>query len=139
VNFDFGPRSINVLCDAFAGFLTLLITYDRGNEPGVAGWEAIMDVLKGCTGLTALNGCDKYREILAGSLTELDLEGTEAALAVGRFLPRSASTLTLLDLKWAIKMLTGNLTRELKNLFHFDSLTVFLCFRACSKTESKLV
>ncbi len=73
----------------------------RGNELGAAGWDAIMDALEGHTGLAVLNGCDQYKAILAGAITELDLEGSEAALAVGRFLPRSASTLTSLDLKYA--------------------------------------
>jgi hypothetical protein len=60
---------------------------------------AITDALEGCTRLVALNGCDTYKEILAGAITELDLEGSEAAIAFGRFLPRSAATLKSLDIK----------------------------------------
>ena len=59
-----------------------------------------MNVLERLTGLTSLNGCKKFQQILAGSIVELDLEGTEIALAIGRFLPRSASTITSLDLKY---------------------------------------
>ena len=58
-----------------------------------------MDALERCTGLTSLNGYDEYQDILDGGLLEFQDQGHELALAVGRFLPRSASTLTCLELK----------------------------------------
>lgn len=58
-----------------------------------------MDALERCTGLTSLNDYDEYQDILDGGLVEFQDQGHELALAVGRFLPRSASTLTCLELK----------------------------------------
>ncbi len=63
-----------------------------------------MDALEGCTGLTTLNGYDKFQGILDGGLAEFYDGGHELALAVGRFLPRSASTLTTLDLRRVLSM-----------------------------------
>jgi hypothetical protein len=59
-----------------------------------------MDSLEKCTRLATLNGCEKYQEILSGSINQLDLEGSEVALAAGRSLDRSSSILTALDLKY---------------------------------------
>jgi hypothetical protein len=58
-----------------------------------------MSALKRCTRLASLNGCNQYQEIMRGGLVELDLYGYEIGLAVGPFLPLSASTLTSLDLR----------------------------------------
>jgi hypothetical protein len=57
-----------------------------------------MGALRECTGLTSLNGYSKLPVVLAGELSEYRDGGHELALAVGPFLPRSASTLTSLDL-----------------------------------------
>lgn len=57
-----------------------------------------MDALERCTGLTNLNGYDEFQGVLKGGLSEFRDGRHELALAVGRFLPRSASTLTSLDL-----------------------------------------
>jgi hypothetical protein len=58
-----------------------------------------MDVLEGCTQLESLNGYDGYKEIVAGGLTALSINGKDLALAVCRFLPRSAATLTSVDMR----------------------------------------
>ncbi len=63
------------------------------------GWTAIADALEGITSLTSLNAYSHYAAIRAGGLAELQLAGTELAVAVARYLPRSADTLTALDLR----------------------------------------
>ena len=60
------------------------------------------DALEGITGLTSLNGCDRYAAIRAGGLRELTLEKEwELGVWAARFLERSASTLTTLDVRCA--------------------------------------
>jgi hypothetical protein len=71
----------------------------RGNKLGVAGWAAVTDALEAVTSLTSLNGCNQYAAIRAGGLREMNLGGMELGLWVGRFLERSASTLTKLDVR----------------------------------------
>ena len=66
---------------------------------GAAGWTAIADALEGITSLTSLNAYNRYAAIRAGGLAKLQLAGTELGVAVARYLPRSASTLTTLDLR----------------------------------------
>ncbi len=52
------------------------------------------------TSLTSLNGCDQYAAIRKGGLAELKLYAEwELAVAVARYLPRSGSTLTRLDVR----------------------------------------
>ncbi len=58
-----------------------------------------MDVLEGCTELESLNGYDGFKEIVAGGLTALSINSMDLALAVCRFLPRSAATLTSVDMR----------------------------------------
>jgi hypothetical protein len=69
------------------------------NELGPAGWASVMTALERCTSLSSLNGCSQYLAIMLGGLTELDIHGYEIAPAVGPLLPRSAATLTALDLR----------------------------------------
>lgn len=57
------------------------------------------DALEAVTSLTSLNGCALYGGIRAGGQRELLLGGTEVAVAVARYLPRSANTLETLDLR----------------------------------------
>jgi hypothetical protein len=57
-----------------------------------------MDALERCTGLTTLNGYGRFQDVLSGALTQIRDGGQELALAFMRYLPRSASTLTSLDL-----------------------------------------
>ena len=64
-----------------------------------AGWTAIADALDAVTSLTSLNGCALYAGIRAGGQRVLALGGTELGVAVARYLPRSAETLTTLDLR----------------------------------------
>jgi hypothetical protein len=71
----------------------------RRNGMDAAGWTAIADALEGVTSLTSLNGCAAYAAIRAGGQTELLLKGMELVVAVARYLPRSAHTLTALDLR----------------------------------------
>ncbi len=74
----------------------------RGNHVGAAGWTAIADALERITSLACLNGYDSYAAICAGGLVELQLAETELAVAVARYLPRSACTLTTLNLRCAL-------------------------------------
>ena len=65
--------------------------------------RAILDVVEGCSSLTRLNNYEwMSKELLAGSLTSLELGykglGEDGGMVVGRFLGRSASTLTYLNL-----------------------------------------
>jgi hypothetical protein len=71
----------------------------RGNRLGVKGWAAMSDALEAITSLTCLNGCDQYAAIRAGGVTEMRLGGTELGVWAARFLERSASTLTSLDIR----------------------------------------
>jgi hypothetical protein len=50
-----------------------------------------------CTKLSSLNGLDSFNAVQQGGLRELDLDNRELAVALARFLPRSASTLTKLE------------------------------------------
>ena len=68
---------------------------------GVAGWAAVADALERVTSLTSLNGCDQYAAIRAGGLAEINLDSTGLEVWAARFLERSASTLTRLDLRCA--------------------------------------
>ncbi len=67
---------------------------------GVAGWAAVADALEGVTSLTSLNGCNQYTAIRAGGVKEMKLNGKELGVWTARFLERSASTLTSLDVRW---------------------------------------
>jgi hypothetical protein len=71
----------------------------RDNHLGPIAWKAIIDALEQCPDFLDLNGSDTYRSMRAGGLAKFSEEGHELGLAVGRFLPLSASTLTSLDLK----------------------------------------
>ena len=76
-----------------------LLGWARGNELGADGWTAVADALEGCTSLASLNGCDTCRDIRQGGQTEMLLNGTELGVWAARYLPRSASTLTRLDVR----------------------------------------
>jgi hypothetical protein len=81
---------------------TLRVRRARGNKLGADGWTAVADALEGVMSLTSLNGCDKCRAIRAGGQTQLLLEKEwELGVWAARYLPRSASTLTTLDLRHA--------------------------------------
>ncbi len=69
------------------------------NQLGFAGWAAVADALEHVTSLTSLNGCDQYASIRAGGLAEMNLGGKGLEVWAARFLERSASTLTRLDLR----------------------------------------
>ena len=71
----------------------------RGNRLGVDGWAAVADALERVTCLTRLNGCDEYGAIRAGGVREMRLGGTELGVWAARFLERSGSTLTSLDVR----------------------------------------
>ncbi len=57
------------------------------------------DALERVTSLTSLNGCAQYAAIRAGGVAEMALSGKELGVCVTRFLERSASTLTKLDVR----------------------------------------
>ncbi len=64
------------------------------------GWSVMADALEAVTSLTSLNGCSLFGGIRAGGQRELLLEENfELAVAVARYLPRSAETLTTLDMR----------------------------------------
>uniref|UniRef100_A0A7S0MZH7 Uncharacterized protein n=1 Tax=Cryptomonas curvata TaxID=233186 RepID=A0A7S0MZH7_9CRYP len=72
----------------------------RGNQLGVAGWAAFGGELQRITSLTSLNGCGQYAAIRDGGLREVKLDKEwELGVWAARFLDRSASTLTTLDLR----------------------------------------
>ncbi len=69
---------------------------------GITGWAAVADVLERITLLTSLNGCCQYAAIRAGGLVELRLlKEWDLVVWAARFLDRSASTLTTLDIRCA--------------------------------------
>ncbi len=70
----------------------------RRNGLGVAGWAVVTDALERVTSLTSLNDCKQYAAIRAGGVKEMQLDGKELGIWVTRFLARSASTLTRLNL-----------------------------------------
>ena len=74
----------------------------RDNGLGLDGWRAVMAALDGCTALTALGGVP-CRGLVAGGLAELLVAGQEPglALSLAHYLPRSAATLTALDMRCA--------------------------------------
>ena len=85
-----------------AGFIWPTCPCRRKNQLDVAGWAAVADALERVTSLTSLNGCDKYAAIRAGGLRKLELDGKwELGVWAARFLERSGSTLTTLDLRCA--------------------------------------
>ncbi len=71
----------------------------RGNRIEDEGWNLLLDGLSACRQLRELNGSRAYAPLLAGGCRALDLSGREMGAAACRLLPRSASTLTQLDLR----------------------------------------
>ena len=71
----------------------------RGNRLGFDGWVAVADALERATCLTRLNGCGEYGAIRAGGVREMRLGGTELGVWAARFLERSGSTLTTLNVR----------------------------------------
>ncbi len=65
----------------------------------VVGWSRVMDALTNCKALSSLNTLDSYHLVLQGGQRELDVDNKELAVALGRYLPLSAPTLTKLDAK----------------------------------------
>jgi hypothetical protein len=59
----------------------------------------VADALERVTGLKSLNGCGDYAAIRAGGLQKMALRGMELGVWAGRFLERSARTLTKLDVR----------------------------------------
>ena len=70
-----------------------------GNSLGVAGWAAVADALERLPSLTSLDGCDQYSAIRTGGLQEIILCYRDLGMWAARFLERSASSLTKLDLE----------------------------------------
>jgi hypothetical protein len=66
---------------------------------GVKGWSRVMEAVTNCTALTSLNTLDSYHAVLHGGMRELDVDNKELVVALGRYLPLSAATLTKLDAK----------------------------------------
>ena len=56
-----------------------------------------MDAVDRCQGLISLNSYAKFSEIPKGGLQELVVENLELAVAVARYLPKSAADLTALN------------------------------------------
>ncbi len=78
------------------------------------------DALEGVEFLSSLNGCDKYAAIRKGGLQDLDLRHTELGLWVARFLERSSSTLTKLDLrlKFGLAYFISSVTAGARSTLH---------------------
>jgi hypothetical protein len=78
------------------------LSFDRFNNLGTDGWNAIADALDGLKCLTNLNCVRTWRHICEGQQTDLQLLREDEILeSVGRYLGRSASTLTRLSLRCA--------------------------------------
>ena len=76
----------------------------RGNRVGLEGWDSLLSPLASCRRLLALNGCRETRALLEGGCKVLDLAGKhELGAAAALWLPRSASTLTRLDLRCVLE------------------------------------
>lgn len=58
-----------------------------------------MDSLETCKRLSCVNSFGRYKIALGGKMLDLDLNGTELALAAVQFLHRSSGTLTSLDVR----------------------------------------
>ncbi len=58
-----------------------------------------MDAVERCPRLASLNGCSQIKQIMAGGVHVVDIDGKELAFVVGPLLPRSASTLTMLSMR----------------------------------------
>ena len=72
----------------------------RGNQLDTAGWVAVTDALECIKSLKSLNGCNQYAFIRNGGLAEIKLDKEwELGVWVTRYLERSSSTLTLLDIR----------------------------------------
>ncbi len=72
----------------------------RENQLDVACWTSLSEALEQVTSLTSLNGCDQYAAIRDGGLAEIKLlKEWELGIWAARFLGRSASSLTKLDLR----------------------------------------
>ncbi len=67
----------------------------------MAGWAAVGGALAGLVELRSVNGWDGVGRLRGGGLETADLQGLREQLAVGvaPFLPRSAATLTGLDVR----------------------------------------
>ncbi len=76
-------------------------SFDSDSGLGTDGWTAIADALEGITSLTSLNQGLMCRDIREGGKSKLLLNNKELGVWAGRYLPRSASTLTMLDLRCA--------------------------------------
>ena len=73
----------------------------RGNQLDAAGWAAVADALERVTTLKSLNGCGQYAAILDGGMKKMTLEKEwELGVWATRYLERSASTLTVLDIRY---------------------------------------
>ncbi len=110
----------HILCVSLALTSNIYIGLDSGcryNWLGGAGWAAIADSLELLTSLTSLNGCDQYSAIRDGGLVELNLSNSELGLWAARFLERSSSTLTKLDLRcgWNLSVSRGVKERKSVN------------------------
>jgi hypothetical protein len=58
-----------------------------------------MDAVERCPRLESLNGCSQIKQIMAGGVHVVDIDGKDLAFVVGPLLPRSASTLTMLSMR----------------------------------------
>ena len=72
----------------------------RGNKLGHSGWIFVMNGLDGCKLLSSINGIE-CKDLVCGGLKKLDVRSEESGFAISlvRYLPRSASSLTSLDIR----------------------------------------
>ncbi len=79
----------------------------RDNGLGASGWDAVMDAVAAAGKLESLNGVDGLEGLASGGCASVDLSSRELgqrelAVGVARLLPRSAATVSILILRWAL-------------------------------------
>ena len=76
--------------------------FARGNGFRLTDWTTIMNSLERISALSCLNGFREYQSVLFGGMTALDISFIDVPLAISKFLPRSAQTLTSLEIRYWI-------------------------------------
>ena len=71
----------------------------RGNQLDVAGWNEMANALDHIPSLTSLNECTDYAAIRKGGVKKMELDETELGLWAARYFEKSATTLTMLDVR----------------------------------------
>ena len=70
---------------------------------GTAEELVLRDAMAGLASLRTVNGWEGLPQLLAGGVSALDLKRAGLVVAVAHLLPRSAASLTALDVRWAMR------------------------------------